>query len=111
MDEINYDDFSKIDFRVGEIKSAEEVEGSDKLIKMKVDFGDLGEKQVFSGIRKWYKSEDLIGKKTVFVVNLPVRLIMGQDSEAMIFTAEEDDSKDVSVIILDREVKNGSRVY
>jgi len=109
MDQISYDDFAKIDFRVGEIVETEEVEGSDKLIKMKVDLGQLGEKQVLSGIRKWYKPEELVGKKTVFVVNLPIRLIMGQESEAMIFSAE--DKNNMSAIVLDKEVENGSRVY
>ncbi len=107
---INYDDFAKVEFRVGEIKEAKVVEESKKLIRMVVDFGkELGERIVFSGIRKWYQPEDLINKKTVFVVNLPPKKIMEEESQAMIFGAENGD--DMSILLLDNDLKNGSKVF
>lgn len=110
MDLIKYEDFERVDFRVGEIVEATKVEGSEKLIKLKVDLGEeLGTKQAFSGIYQWYKPEELVGKKTVFVVNIEPKIVMGELSEVMIFATNDDDN--MSILSLDREVKNGSRVF
>ena len=111
MIEISYDDFAKIDFRVGQIIEATKVENSEKLLKMKVDLGELGIKTVFSGIYRWYKPEELVNKKTVFVVNMPAKKIMDDVSEAMIFGAQEDSINQMSLLLLDKEVSNGSRVF
>ena len=109
MDLIKYDDFAKVDFRVGQIVEVNKVENSDKLLKMKVDLGELGEKTVFSGIYKWYKPEDLLDKKTVFVVNVEPKRVMGELSEAMIFAAG--DGETTSVLWLDKDVINGTKVF
>lgn len=109
MDQINYDDFAKVEFKVGEIKEAIKVEGSEKLIKMTVDFGEKKERTVFSGIAHNYEASDLIGKKTVFVTNIIPRKIMGEESQAMIFAAG--DEKNISILLLDKDVKNGTKVY
>ena len=100
---ISIDDFSKVEIKLGTIIFAEHVEGSDKLLKLKVDFGEereieseggLIEKEkhfrtVFSGIRKYVKLEDIIDRQFIFVTNLEPRKIMGQYSEAMIMAASE----------------------
>ncbi len=110
MELINYDDFAKVEFRIGEIKEAQAVEGSEKLIRLVVDFGkELGERIVFSGIKKWYQPEELINKKTVFVVNMVPKKIMGEESQAMIFGAENGD--DMSILLLDKDLDNGSKVF
>lgn len=110
MELINYDDFAKVEFRIGEIKEAQAVEGSEKLIKLVVDFGkELGERIVFSGIKKWYQLEELINKKTVFVINMVPKKIMGEESQAMIFGAENGD--DMSILLLDKDLDNGSKVF
>lgn len=111
MDLIDYADFAKVEFKIGEIKEAEKVEESEKLVKLKVDFGEFGEKTVFSGIYKWYKPENLIGKKTVFVMNVKPKKIMGELSEAMIFAAGDEENDNVSILFLDKDVKNGTQVY
>jgi methionine--tRNA ligase beta chain len=111
MDLIDYADFAKVDFRIGEIKEAGKVLESEKLLKLKVDFGEFGEKNVFSGIYKWYKPENLIGKKTVFVMNVKPKKIMGELSEAMIFAAGDEENDNVSILFLDKDVKNGTQVY
>lgn len=108
---ITWNDFAKVDFRVGEVVEATKVENSEKLIRMKVDFGEMGMKTVFSGIYKWYKPEDLMGKKTVFVVNMAPKKIMEEVSEAMIFGAEDEEADQMSILILDRGVKNGTKVF
>jgi len=111
MDYIEYTDFAKVDFRIGEIVEAKKVEDSEKLIRMRVDFGQLGIKTVFSGIAKHYSPEELLNKKTVFVVNIKPRKIMGEESEAMIFAGESDDEKTISIMILDKDLSNGSKVF
>ncbi|MFA6602683.1 MAG: hypothetical protein WCT01_02660 [Candidatus Shapirobacteria bacterium] len=110
MDYISGEDFFKVDMRVGEIVEASEVEGSEKLIKMMVDFGELGIKTVFSGIKKHYQPEQLMGKKTVFVVNVTPKKVMGQESEAMIVGADDDEGA-MSLLLMEKEMKNGARVY
>lgn len=111
MNQITYDDFAKLDFRIGEIIEAGVVEGSDKLIREIVDFGEYGKKVVFSGIRKFYQPEELVGKKTVFVVNMIPKKIMGEMSEAMIFGAETEDETEMSILILQKNIPNGTKVF
>ena len=107
---ISYNDFSKIEMRVGEIVEAVKVDGSEKLIRMVVDLGpELGKKVVFSGIYKWYKPEELLNKKTVFVVNVEPKAVMGELSEAMILGAEE--GEELSVLELDKDMPVGAKVY
>ena len=109
MDQISWNDFAKVDFRVGEIIEAAKVESSDKLIRMRVDFGELGVRTVFSGILKYYQPLELLLKKTVFVVNVSPKKIMGEESEAMLFGAE--DEVRMSILLLDRTMKNGTKVF
>lgn len=83
MDHISIDDFKKVEIRVGEVLSAEAIEGSDKLLKLKVSFGDH-ERQVLSGIKAYITPEHIVGKRYPFVTNLPPRAMMGLESQAMI---------------------------
>ncbi|HVF69215.1 MAG TPA: hypothetical protein VNA13_01475 [Xanthomonadales bacterium] len=85
---INYDDFAKLDIRVGTVIECVEKEGSDKLLRLTVDFGDEGTRNILSGIKQWYKPLDLKDKQFVFVFNLEPRKIMGEESEGMILAAE-----------------------
>ena len=71
------DEFKNADLRVGEITAAERVEGSEKLLKLKVDLGEEEVRQILSGIAKQYTPEDLVGKKVVIVANLDPRTMMG----------------------------------
>jgi methionyl-tRNA synthetase len=111
MDQIKYDDFVKVEFKIGEIKEATEVEGSEKLLKLQVDFGEENLRTVFSGIKKWYSPTDLIGKKTVFVTNIKPRKIMGEESQAMIFGAEDENEENMSMLLLDTDLPVGSKVF
>ncbi len=112
MDYIKYADFSKVEFTIGQIVESQEVEGSDKLLKFLVDFGNLlGKKTVFSGIKKYYSAEELLNKKTVFVTNVEPKKIMGQLSEAMIFGADDVENDKMSILILDKDMPVGSKVF
>jgi len=108
--EIQYENFLKLDVRVGTIVSAVNVEGSTKLIKMEVDFGELGKRQILSGIAKWYTPEDLINKQTSFVINLPYRKMMGLESQGMLFAVGlSDDTKPV-LLLTSAPAENGDGV-
>lgn len=87
---IQYDDFAKLDFRVGKVTHCEPKEGSEKLLRLTVDFGEEGTRNILSGIAQWYTPEELIGKHYIFVFNLAPRRMMGEDSEGMILAAESD---------------------
>lgn len=81
---ISIDDFKKVEMRAGKIISAEAVEGSEKLLRLSVNFGEENPRQVVSGIAKFISPTDLIGTTCAFVTNLEPRDIMGLKSEAMI---------------------------
>ena len=86
-DTISYDDFKKIDIRLGTIVAAERVPETDKLIKCTIDFGELGERTIVSGIAQWYEPEYLVGKQCPYVINLEPRVIKGIESQGMLFAA------------------------
>ncbi len=104
---ISFSDFEKLDIRVGEVKEASLVEGSTKVIQMKVDFGeDYGVVEILSGIAKYYKPEDLVGNKYPFVANLEPKKIMGKDSNGMILVADAPER--FFLLPLDKNLKNGT---
>lgn len=106
---ITYEDFKKVEMKVGEIKEVELVEGSDKLLKLKVLFGEE-EKQILSGIRKFFEDYNvLVGKKVPFVINLEPRKMMGLESQGMIL-AVNDDEGNFSLLEVDGKIKSGSSV-
>ncbi len=95
---ISIDDFLKVEIKLGTVVSVTEMEGSDKLYRLVVDFNELdveGNKKhrnVFSGIKKYVTPDELIGKQFPFVVNLEPRKMMGEYSEAMILAASAEDT-------------------
>lgn len=90
MEEIQYDDFAKLDLRVAKVITAEAIEGADKLLKLTLDVGDLGERTVASGIKQWYKPEDLVGKTVIYLANLAPRMLRGVASKGMIIAAGDE---------------------
>ncbi|MEN9649119.1 MAG: hypothetical protein RL094_86 [Candidatus Parcubacteria bacterium] len=88
---ITIDDVKKVEIKIGKILSAEKVEGSDKLLKLSVDFGEETPRQVLSGIGKTFtEPTELVGSSFPFVTNLEPRAIMGMESQAMIFAASHE---------------------
>jgi methionine--tRNA ligase beta chain len=109
MEEISFDEFQKLDMRIGKVVQAERVEGSRNLIKLQVDFGS--EKlQAVSGIAQQYTPEDIIGKKYMFIINLVRRKFMGIESQCMIFAAE-DEKGNLALMIPDKDIEEGSIVH
>jgi methionyl-tRNA synthetase len=104
---ITIDDFEKLDLRVVKVLEAEKVEGSDKLLKLRVEMG--GEtRQIVSGIAKHYSPESLIGKSVILVANLKPVKLKGIESQGMILAAAND--KDLAVATVDGSIESGSRV-
>lgn len=87
---ISFDDFSKVELKIGTVLEAEEVEGSEKLIKLKVDLGEEAPRQILAGVKEWYSPEDLVGKQVVVVANLEPRIMMGLGSQGMMLAADSE---------------------
>lgn len=103
---INFDDFLKVKMAVGKVLAADKVEGSPKLLKLSVSFGEESPRQVLSGIAKTFQPEDLIGKSFAFVINLEPRSIMGMESQAMILAAHDDQG--LVLLSPTREIESGA---
>lgn len=105
--EIGIEDFAKIQLVVGGIEFIEEVAGSDKLLKLQVDFGDLGKRQILSGVKKSYLPQDLVGKQGVFILNLKPRKMMGFESHGMMLFAITDRQTALTLL---SSVPNGTKI-
>ena len=106
-DIIGIDDFFKADLRIAEVKSCEKIPKAKKLLKLMLNDG-FGERQVVSGIAKWYAPDDLIGKKVILVANLSPAKLCGVESNGMIVAASV--GEDAKVIFVDKDIPNGSRL-
>ncbi len=105
---ISIDDVVKVDLRVGTIVACVLVDGSDKLLKLTVDLGEAAHRTIFSGIRKHYQPEQLVGKQAVFVTNLKPRKMMGQESQGMLLCAQSEGA--FSYVSPYSPVANGSKL-
>ena len=110
---VDFDTFSKSDFRVVEIKECEAVPKSKKLLQFKLDDGSGEERIILSGIHAYYEPEDLVGKKVVAILNLPPRNMMGIDSCGMLMSAVhmEDGAEKLHLMIVDSSIPAGAKLY
>jgi len=106
---INFSDWEKLDLRVAEVKKIEDIDGADKLYKLTIDVGELGERVICAGIKKFYKKEQLKGKKIIIIANLEPRKMKGIESKGMLLAAGHDRGKCV-LLTLDSDIENGSRI-
>ncbi|OGN12519.1 MAG: methionine--tRNA ligase subunit beta [Candidatus Yanofskybacteria bacterium RIFCSPHIGHO2_02_FULL_43_15c] len=105
MNVITYEDFKKIELKVAKVLEAERMEGSEKLLKLKLDLGEAEPRQVIAGIGKNYDPEKLLGKEIIIVANLEPRQLMGLESNGMLLAA---DSANGPVILMpEKEVEPG----
>lgn len=111
---ITFEDFQKLDLRVGKILEASRVENSTKLLKLRVDLGDHT-RQILAGLGNHYAPEDLTNKEVVVVANLAPRVIMGLESQGMLLAADNTPAPSLPggpvVLIPDREIPPGSRIH
>ena len=112
---ITIDDFKKVELKVGRVVTAEPIEGSDKLLKLRVDLGSdpassSGQdiRQILSGIAKYYQPADLVGKLITVIVNLEPRMMMGLESQGMVLAAG--DGETVSLLVPDKDMPAGSSI-
>ncbi len=109
MDNITFDDFKKLDLRIGEIKAAEEITGADKLYKLTVDLG--GEtRELVAGIKLFYEKETLVGRQIVVLAKLEPRVIRGITSHGMLLAASNEDKSSVVVLSPEKNIGNGAKV-
>jgi len=107
--EITFEEFQKLDMRIGRIVEANQIPGSRNLIRMIVDFGSE-KRQAVAGLLQWYKPEDLVGKKCAFILNLQRRKFMGVESQCMILAAE-DDRGNVVILQPEKDIIEGSKIH
>jgi len=107
-DTISYEDFAKVDIRVGTILEVKPHPNADKLLILKIDEGKEEPRQLVAGIKAYYSEEELIGKQLVFLANLEPRTLRGVTSHGMILAA--DDGEKVVVLTVDKPVGNDAKV-
>ncbi|MFH1683717.1 MAG: methionine--tRNA ligase subunit beta, partial [Candidatus Margulisiibacteriota bacterium] len=109
MTNISFGDFQKMDIRVGEIKTVEEIPGADKIYKVIVDIG--GEERVMvAGIKQYYSHEDLPGKKVLVLTNLEPKTIRGVESHGMVLCAHAEDRSQLVLTTIEKDLAAGSKV-
>lgn len=107
---ISIDDFHKLEIRIGEILSVEKVPETDKLLKLSVNFGEEGPRQIISGIAPYFEDiQTLVGKKCPFLVNLEYRTIKGNESQGMILAAS-DEAGNFSLLEANINITAGTKI-
>lgn len=107
---IDISEFQKLDLRVGLVDSAERIAGSKKLIRLIVDLGEKGKRQLIAGLAEWYKPEDLVGKYVVVITNLKPRRMMGFESHGMLLTAGCGEGETPVILTVEKPAKPGTKI-
>lgn len=110
---VDFETFSKSDFRVVKIKDCVAVAKSTKLLQFTLDDGTENERTILSGIHAYYEPEDLIGKNVIAILNLPPRKMMGIDSYGMLLSAvyNEGEEEKLHLMIVDENIPAGAKLY
>ena len=108
MENITFEKFKETDLRVATILQAQKVEGSDKLVKLQIDLGELGQRQIVAGIGLAYTPEDLVGKQIIIIANLEPKILMNQESQGMLLAASENGLP--ILLTLDKSAPNGCEI-
>jgi methionyl-tRNA synthetase len=107
-EEISFEDFKRLDIRVGVVTSVERVKRAERLYKILVDLGSLGTRQTISSLVGYYEPNDLQGKRVVFLANLKQAKFSGEVSQGMLLAAEIDGK--LALLTTDREIQSGARI-
>ena len=105
-----FSDWEKIDLRVAEIIDVQEIENADKLWKLTLDVGELGERTICAGIKQFYSKDELKGKKIIYFSNLKPRKLKGIESQGMLLAASNEDHSKVVLIAPESDIETGSRI-
>lgn len=105
---ITFEEFKKLDLRVAIVESAEQVVGSEKLVKLRIDTGE-GERQIIAGVGNYYAPEELVGRRIIVLVNLEPRKLMGLESQGMLLAA---DGAELGPVLLmpEKDVPAGAKI-
>jgi methionine--tRNA ligase beta chain len=107
---VEFGDWEKLDLRVAQIKQVEEIEGADKLYKLTIDVGELGERTICAGIKEHYSKEELQDKKIIYFSNLKPREMREIESQGMLLAAVSEDYSKVILITPEKDVEVGNKV-
>ena len=112
ISQVEFSEWSKLDLRVAEIKKVEEIPGADKLYKITIDAGELGERIICAGIKEYYDKKELKGKKIIYFSNLKPRMMKGIESQGMLLAASTSDTEGRKVVLIspEKDIANGSRI-
>ncbi len=110
MTQVEFSEWERLDLRVAEIKKVEEIIGADKLYKLTLDVGELGERIICAGIKSYYSKEELKGKKIIYFSNLKPRILKGIESQGMLLAASTENHREVVLISPEKDIEVGSRI-
>jgi len=108
LSEVSFDDFKKLDMRIGTVVDVSRIPRTERLYKIIVDLGDLGRRQAVSSLVGYYTPEELLSKRIVFLTNLKATKFAGELSEGMLMAAEKGDK--LALLTTDREIENGAKI-
>jgi methionyl-tRNA synthetase len=108
--QISIDDFAKVELRVAQIVVAERIPKADKLLRLEVDLGPHGKRQILSGIAEWYAPEELVGRRIVVITNLAPRKMRGLESHGMLLAASEGEGGKPALATCGEEIALGARL-
>jgi methionyl-tRNA synthetase len=112
---LSFDEFKKVDFRVATVLKSEQVPGTKNLLKLQINLGELGKRQIVTGLAQYYHAESLVGKQLVVLVNLKPAVFRGEKSEGMLLAAEVgkqgDPDYQVVLVVPERELPPGTPVH
>jgi methionyl-tRNA synthetase len=108
---IPYSDFQKLDLRVAKVLEAEEIEGKDKLLKLKIQLTKDDQRTLVAGIKQFYKPKELINKKIIIIANLEPAKISGITSEGMLLAASTENHESLALLIPDKDIEENSKIY
>lgn len=108
MSEISFDEFKKLDIRVGTVIDVKRIPRTERLYRIVVDLGELGKRQTVSSLVGYYAPEELLSKKIVFLTNLKASKFSGELSEGMLLAAEKGEK--LALLTIDKEIENGAKI-
>ena len=109
-EQISYDDFSKVEFKIGVILECEKHPNADRLLVFQIDVGEDKPRQIISSIAEFYQPEDVIGKRVVVVTNLKKAKFRGMDSDGMLVCASLPEDEDVELLTITKDFPGGTKV-
>jgi len=108
LSEVSFDEFKKLDMRIGTVVDVSRIPRTERLYKIIVDLGNIGKKQTVSSLVEYYTPERLLSKRIVFLTNLKATKFAGELSEGMLMAAEKGDK--LALLTTDREIENGAKI-